>query len=207
MCSSLAALPCFYKNSSSSFSDFLLSTLPCTTRSVVVTARGGKHCVYSGHHAVSSISATFKDRDWRLELNNFKTLYVQERKCNCVAGLLNRGNRPWLWSLLPKWFRYFILRTAKSGTLQRHKNNKKKLFLEVYVICTMTIPFRRSFCTPVLSGENSFYLVAEERHQKIRCIKLFLLPFTAVLIAEPNGRLIPVNALMHFIITRMVKPS
>lgn len=67
--------------------------------------------------------------------------------------------------------------------------------------------FRKSSCTPVLGGEGSFYLVAEERHSKIRCIMLFPLPFTAVLIAEPNGRLIPVTALMHFIITRMVKPS
>lgn len=71
----------------------------------------------------------------------------------------------------------------------------------------MTIPFRKSCCTPVLGGEGSFYLVAEERHSEICCIKLFLLPFTAVLIAEPNGTLIPVNALMHFIITSVVKPS
>lgn len=68
-----------------------------------------------------------------------------------------------------------------------HKNNKKQLFLAVCIICIMNIPFRKSPCTFILGEEDSCYLVAEDRHSKMHCNKLFLLHFTAALPAEPNG--------------------
>lgn len=58
------------------------------------------------------------------------------------------------------------LKPAKTDSAHRHKNNKKKLFLAVYIICIMNIPFRKSPRTSVLGGEDSCYLVAEDRHSK-----------------------------------------
>lgn len=81
-----------------------------------------------------------------------------------------------------------------KNSLHRHRSNKKKLFLAVYIICIMHISFRKSPHMSALGREDSCYLVAEERHSKIHCNKLFLLPFTAAL---------PVKTLLN----RLVLPN
>lgn len=63
----------------------------------------------------------------------------------------------------------------------------------------MNTPFRKSLCTSLLSDERVFLV---EEHLEICCTKLFLLLFTAALVAEPDSRPTvhqndkPVNALL-----------